>query len=94
MIGVAGAVAEFCWVGEWGIETIENGCWHDPDVMSDSDWNIAGCPPGHPTRGLLGAVEGAFGLLNRDTGALFPQLTWEARRLISESRIIASTERV
>lgn len=86
MLGVAGAVAEFCWQGESARDIEETECWHDPDVMSGTDWEGTGCAPGEPTRQLFRAIDRVFSLFDRETGKLFPHVTREARRLIEESR--------
>jgi hypothetical protein len=82
MLAVSGAVAEFCWerreFDEWD--------WCDPDTMSASDWALSGCKPGVPTERFMEVTEKVFGLIDRDTGVLWPPLLKEARRLVEESR--------
>ena len=82
MFAVAGAVAECCWRGN----SFHDLNWDDPDAMSASDWAGCGCEPGNPTRQFFRTIEVASFLLDRETGALWPTLLSEARRLIVESR--------
>jgi hypothetical protein len=84
MIAFAGSVAESCWAGD-DIDPYE---WEDPERMSETDWQTAGCKPGeiHHKR-YFDAIEKVGALLGRD-GPLWPNLTREARRLIINSRRI------
>ena len=57
-----------------------------PEDMSQSDWDLSGCPPGEPSKQFWDAMEQAFDLLNRETGKLWNALLVEARGLIVRSR--------
>jgi hypothetical protein len=72
MVAVAGAVAEFCW-DEKTYEDTQDG-WEDPHTMSDSDWVLARCEPGEPSRELMRAIKQVFGLLDPTEGQLWPTL--------------------
>jgi hypothetical protein len=54
--------------------------------MSQSDWDLSGCPSGEPSNQFWDAMEQAFELLNRETGKLWNALFVEARCLIVRSR--------
>jgi hypothetical protein len=55
------------------------------EEMSQSDWDLSGCPSGEPSKQLWDAMEQAFELLNRETGKLWNALLVEARGLIVRS---------
>jgi hypothetical protein len=85
LVAVAGFVAEACWDGE----TYDDLCddWdYDPDIMSPTDWRMAGCAPGEPSPQLREAAEEAFRLLNREEGNLWNDLVREAHYLIERYR--------
>ena len=54
MIGVAGAVAELSWRGEW----IDEDYWFEPTMMSDSDWNLTQCVASKPDDNCIEATAG------------------------------------
>jgi hypothetical protein len=71
MVGVAGAIAELSWEGEFDdIDDLEwcHDWWWDPAIMSESDWDMAGCPPGEPDEPFFNAIEKVGALLQRNTG--------------------------
>jgi hypothetical protein len=81
LMAVAGAVAEACWRGESFDDMYDD--WYEPSVMSETDWDHAGCAPGEPSKQLWDAVEQVFRLLNRSDGKLWKNLVREARHLIA-----------
>jgi len=83
LAGVAGAVAEFCWSNVPCFDTFDLGEWFDPEIMSETDWAMAGCEPGAPTDIVFDAIETVFALLNRASGALWPDLVRRSRQLIT-----------
>jgi len=85
VVAVAGLVAEACWDGEI-FEQLYEDLKSDPEKMSQSDWDISGCPSGEPSEQFWDAMEQAFELLNRETGKLWNALLLEARGLIVRSR--------
>jgi len=80
LVAVAGAVAEACWCRETFDDTYDT--WYEPSVMSETDWDHAGCAPGEPSKQLWDSVEEAFQLLNRSDGKLWNDLVRESRHLI------------
>jgi hypothetical protein len=85
LVAVAGLVAEACWDGEI-FEQLYEDLESDPEKMSQSDWDISGCPSGEPSEQFWDAMEQAFELLNGETGKLWDALVLEARGLIVRSR--------
>ena len=85
-VAVAGAVAEFCWQRVSFDETVDLGSWEEPEVMSISDWQLAECEPGSPSKPFMTRVRLAFKLLNHGNGILWHPLLSEARKLIVASR--------
>jgi hypothetical protein len=80
MISVAGAVAEYVWDSELDFLRDEGELvWWEPEIMSDTDWRLAGCAPGEPNAKFMGAVDKVIDLL---AGPLRADLYAEARRLI------------
>lgn len=89
MVGVAGAIAELSWQRELDDIDDFDWCqdwWDDPAIMSESDWDLAGCAPGEPDKPFFTAINKVGALLRRNTGPLWPQLIRAARLLIVESR--------
>jgi hypothetical protein len=82
MIAVAGSVAELC----WGRQDVSHDFWEDPDQMSPTDWEMAGCKPGEVNRPLITAIYKVADLLHWETGPLWNQLLAVARSLILLSR--------
>jgi hypothetical protein len=84
LIGVAGAIAEQFWSDDddsfW-----DDDVWRDPEIMSESDWEMAGCRPGQPNKAFFTAIDHVAALLKRD-GLLWPSLLQTARALIVEGR--------
>jgi hypothetical protein len=66
--------------------------WHDPDVMSETDWEGTGCPAGEPNKILFTAADKVAALLMPDGGPLWPKLLWIARDLIENSRDIVGDD--
>jgi hypothetical protein len=58
----------------------------NPEEMSQSDWDLSGCPSGESSKQFWDAMKQAFELLNRETGKLWNTLLVEARGLIVRSR--------
>ena len=87
LVAVAGAVAEFAWKRETFFDTCDNGLWHEPDIMSASDWAMTGCQPGEPTDFLFDTIEAAFNLLGAGNGILWADLVKQSRLLIVDSRV-------
>jgi hypothetical protein len=85
VVAVAGLVAEACWDGGIFYE-LYDALEFNPEEMSQSDWDLSGCPPGEPSKQFWDAMEQAFDLLNRETGKLWNALLVEARGLIVRSR--------
>jgi hypothetical protein len=85
VVAVAGLVAEACWDGGIFYE-LYDALEFSPEDMSQSDWDLSGCPPGEPSKQFWDAMEQAFDLLNRETGKLWNALLMEARCLIVRSR--------
>jgi hypothetical protein len=81
---VAGAVAELSWLDELD-EGTDAEAWEEPDMMSFSDWELAGCTPGFPDETCMKAIKKVAILLARG-GLLWPDLLQEARELIVDSR--------
>jgi hypothetical protein len=81
LVAVAGSVAEFCWRGD----EIDLFYWYEPEVMSESDWEMADCSPGQPDRACFTAIEEVGELLGRGR-PLWGELIANARRLIVNSR--------
>jgi len=88
MIGVAGVVAKKCWQFKfyWRSADIVTPTddawayeWDDPNFMSSTDWETAGCEPGEPNAAFRWAVEEDFNLLE---GVLWPKLVRQSRWLI------------
>ena len=82
MFAVAGAVAECCWKRD----SFDEDTWYDFDSMSATDWAGCGCEPGDPTDQTLDTIKVVFSLFDREVGKLWPTLSFEARRLILDSR--------
>jgi hypothetical protein len=89
MVAVAGVVAESCWDRDV-FEDLYGTLEFMPEEMSQSDWDLSGCPFGEPSKQFWNAMEHTFELLNPDTGKLWNALLMEARRLIVASRLDAS----
>jgi hypothetical protein len=92
LIAVAGGIAEACWQYRNSDQQFEcpwdlglDYC-EDRHIMSDSDWELAGCAPGQPDTPFFTAVEKVIELLRPNGGALWPDLTRTARNLIETSR--------
>jgi hypothetical protein len=85
VVAVAGLVAEACWYGEI-FDELYGALESNPEEMSQSDWDLSGCPSGEPSKQFSDAMEQAFELLNRETGKLWKALLVEARGLIVRSR--------
>jgi hypothetical protein len=88
-IGVAGAVAEFCWLEARNGDEADIDCvwtWEDPEVMSPSDWRFARAEPGEPDPRFMRAVERVYAEFNPRDGALWQEVCRVARGLIVESR--------
>lgn len=86
MIAVAGSIAELVWSDEY----VDEFYWTEPDIMSATDWQLAGCDPGAPDRWIYRAIPDVEALLSRE-GPLWATLCKEARKLIVECR--AKSER-
>ena len=60
MVAVAGAIAELSWQREFDeIDYDFDWChdwWWDPAIMSESDWDLAGCGPGEPDKPFFTAI--------------------------------------
>jgi hypothetical protein len=69
MVAVAGVVAECCWSGDT-FDDIADFLESDGDAMSPSDFALANCEPGQPTRRLLATAEKVFALFEPRAGAL------------------------
>jgi hypothetical protein len=76
MIGVAGAISERVWDGEEEFLRWDDA-WTDADIMSPTDWQMAGAEPGEPDEAFMCAVEEVLNLL---TGPLRAKLYATARR--------------
>ena len=77
MIGVAGAVAELCWRGEF----VDDDYWIDPEMMSKSDWRWTQCSPGAPDKKCVEAIYAVATVLERGA-SLWGELVRTARDLI------------
>jgi hypothetical protein len=84
LIAVAGAVAEGCWLNR--IHNIEDVDWYEPEVMSESDWGLSGCPVGEPNKAFFTAVDQVATLLRCDGGRLWSDLVQTSRDLIDPER--------
>jgi hypothetical protein len=85
MIGVAGVVGEHVW-NHGAADILDQIDLEDPDSMSPSDWDLAGCIPGEPDRALWQAAARVGDLINQGAGPLWPAFVVEARALILASR--------
>jgi hypothetical protein len=93
MVSVAGPIAEAYWRDREVYRDVEPEIdWHDPDVMSETDWEGTGCPAGEPNKRLLTAADKVAALLMPDGGPLWPKLLWIARDLIENSRDIVGDD--
>jgi hypothetical protein len=81
MIGVAGAVAELSWRGEW----IDEDYWFEPTMMSDTDWNMTQCVAGKPDDNCIEAIRAVAAVLERGA-SLWHDLLRTARDLIIASQ--------
>jgi hypothetical protein len=79
MVGVAGSVAEYLWLGGW-IDA------YFPDTLSEGDWHLTGCDPDQPDDALMEAI-GEVGQLLAHEGSGWHELIAESRRLIVASRL-------
>jgi hypothetical protein len=94
LIGVAGAVAEECWLYRNEPSELEQPWFweehfEDPNAMSRSDWQRAHTRPGNPSDRLMRAVRtihAAFDPRPGRSGHLWPELCSVARELIVHSR--------
>lgn len=84
LVAIAGAVAEACWRREKFDDLLD--AWFEPEIMSDSDWELSDCKPGQPSPMLSESIKKGFQLLERDDGELWPKLLKEARVLIVDTR--------
>ena len=85
MIAVAGAIAEGRWAEGHRTRADATRDWFNPAVMSESDWRLANCPLGKPSKALFAAIN-KVGRLLRPDGALWPELITTARDLMVQSR--------
>jgi hypothetical protein len=85
MVACAGAASECCWRGE----EVDPDDWTEPDMMSATDWEMAGCEPGEIDDLCVEAIDRLGPLLSRD-GPLWGDLLSHARQLIVGSRPIGS----
>lgn len=93
LIGVAGAVAEYCWRYQRDAEQLlEDWLWEDPDIMSPSDWQWARTAPGEPDRHFMRAVERVHAQFNPTDGKLWPEVCGYARQMIINSRPLSSQQ--
>jgi hypothetical protein len=81
MIACAGAAAECGWMGE----EVDDIFWQDPDMMSPTDWQMAGCEPGEVDDLLCEAIYKVGPLVSRG-GPLWGDLMHRARLLIRSAR--------
>jgi len=87
LIAVAGVAAVSIWNRDLCGDDLD---WCDPDITSESDWRLAGCTPGEPTKHFLSAVDKAFAMFSPD-GELWPKVLSKSRELIVHSR---TTQRI
>ncbi|KQR77598.1 hypothetical protein [Rhizobium sp. Leaf341] len=91
MVAVAGMVAEELWKNGHDEEYAETWRWEDAlkdeDIMSYSDWRLAGCEPGEPDDDLHQVVATVAALFMHH---LWTQLTGISRVLMSETQSIHS----
>jgi hypothetical protein len=80
VIGVAGAVAEFCWDGD----EFDEMAWYEPAMMSESDWQLCRCRPGCPDEKMLEAIGAVAAVLERGESH-WGDLVMVSRRLIADS---------
>ena len=85
MIAACGYVAEQCWKSRADADAFPIFHWDalcDPGAISPTDWAMADCEPGKPSRELVSACEAVEQYL-RAGGSLWPDLLVASRLLIS-----------
>jgi hypothetical protein len=80
---LAGAVAEAAWFEE--LDASVEDAVYDPAFMSETDWRLAECAPGDPTRAMLLSLDTLAGLLGSG-GLLWPALVQQASALLAPWR--------
>lgn len=58
-VAVAGLVAEACWDGTI-FDELYDALEFNPEEISQSDWDLSGCPSGEPSKQFWDAMEQAF----------------------------------
>jgi hypothetical protein len=95
MVAVAGVIATAYWFDrKWFHDAPPDIEWHDPGVMSETDWEAAGYTPGEPDKKLFTAADEVAALLMPDGGPLWPEVLRIARDLIEDSRDIVGDDAV
>jgi hypothetical protein len=84
-IAFAGAAAWCTWRGIY----LDPDLWTDPNLMSPTDWIMAGCKPGEPDRLCLVAVSRLRRMVSKN-GRLWGDLLRHARQLIVDARPVGS----
>jgi hypothetical protein len=91
LIGVAGAVAEQCWLCRRSpndyADCLDEGFWEDRNAMSETDWKMTLTPPANPNIRFMEAVRRVYVLLNAKDGAMWPTLCKTARRLFVDMAV-------